>query len=350
LPLREALVEQTIAADGLPEGHGLSADRIVISAGSNQMLHLLADTLLDPGDIVLCASPTYFVYVGLLHNLGIRAVGVASDRDGLVSEAVEEVLRSFQRQQQLHRVKAIYVVSYYDNPSGSTLSLERRRQLVEIAKRWSKEHRIYVIEDAAYRELRLEGPALPSLLAADPEGNTVIHTQTFSKSFSPGVRVGWTVLPEVLVGPVCEQKGNLDFGSPNFTQHVMAAALEQGLVADQIERLRAAYRIKRDAMLEALDEHMGPLSGVRWERPEGGLYVWLEVPAELSTGPDGPLFEQALAEGVLYVPGEYCYAAEGVVVPQNRIRLSYGVQSSGRIAAGIAALSRAIVNACEGRR
>jgi 2-aminoadipate transaminase len=350
LPLREALVEQLTATDGLPESAGLSAERVVITAGSNQMLHLLADTLFDPGDIVLCAAPTYFVYVGLLHNLGVRSVGIRSDREGLLCEEVDEALHALERQRQLHRVKAIYVVSYYDNPSGATMSLERRRRLVELAKRWSKEHKIHVIEDAAYRELRLEGPALASMLAADPDGDTVIHTQTFSKCFSPGLRVGWAVLPEVLVGPVCEQKGNLDFGSPNFAQHVIAVALEQGLVAEQAQRLRSVYRVKRDAMLAALEQHLGKLGGVRWARPEGGLYVWLELPEHLPTGPDGLLFDRALAEGVLYVPGEYCYAAEGVAVPRNRIRLSYGVQSPERIAAGIAALARAVVSTLEGSR
>jgi 2-aminoadipate transaminase len=342
LPLREAVVEQLVAADGLTGDTGLSAERVVITAGSNQMLHLLADTLFDPGDIVLCAAPTYFVYVGLLHNLGVRTVGIASDDNGLVPEAVDEALQALERERQLHRVKAIYVVSYFDNPSGTTLSHQRRQQLVELARRWSKEHKIHVIEDAAYRDLRLEGPDLPSLLAADPEGDTVIYTQTFSKSFSPGLRVGWAVLPETLVGPVCELKGNLDFGSPNFAQHVISVALERGLVAEQLGRLRAAYRTKRDAMLEGLERHMRKLPGVRWAHPTGGLYVWLELPEQVATGPDGQLFDQAVAEGVLYVPGEYCYAPEGVPVPRNRIRLSYGVQSPERIRAGIAALARAV--------
>lgn len=349
LPLREAVADELIASDSLTGDAAPSADRIVITAGSNQMLHLLAETLLDPGDIVLCAAPTYFVYLGLLHNLGVRTVGVASDADGLVCDAVEETLLALEQQHELHRVKAIYVVSYFDNPSGATLSLERRRHLVELAQRWSKEHKIYVIEDAAYRELRLDGPEVPSMLAADPDGDTVIYTQTFSKSFSPGLRVGWAVLPEPLVAPLCEQKGNLDFGSPNFAQHVIAAALERGLVAEQVLRLRAAYRVKRDAMLAALERHMRRLPGVHWVRPDGGLYVWLTLPEQIATGPEGQLFERALAEGVLYVPGEYCYAPEGMTVPGNRIRLSYGVQSPERIETGIAALARAVGNLLEDR-
>jgi 2-aminoadipate transaminase len=170
----------------------------------------------------------------------------------------------------------------------------------------------------------------------------VIYTHTFSKSFSPGMRVGWGILPPSLVEPICEQKGNLDFGSPHFNQHVMATVLDERLFEPHLERLRSAYRAKRDAMLSALDEHLASLPGVRWARPDGGLYVWLELPADVATGPGGPLFDRALEAGVIYVPGEYCYASEGVPIARNTIRLSFGVQPPERIREGIAALARAV--------
>lgn len=341
--LRELIVEQHAKADGRSAAEmDISADDVVLTAGSNQMLHTLADTLFDPGDIVLCAAPTYFVYLGVLRNLGVRAIGVASDDEGLIPEAADEALRKIERAGELHRVRAIYVVSYFDNPSTATLSLERRPQVVELARRWSRSGKIYVIEDAAYRELRYDGSDLPSLRAFDPDGQTVLLTHTFSKSFSPGLRVGWGILPEAVRGPVCEQKGNFDFGSPHFSQHVMAAVLELGLFEPQLARLRTAYREKRAAMLGALDEFMAHIPGVRWRRPEGGLYVWLHVPPQISTGPDGPLFERALAEGVLYVPGEYGFAPEGEAVGKHTMRLSFGVQRPERIARGIAGLARAL--------
>jgi len=348
LPLRAQVLERLLAADGLSQAETTaSIDQVVVTAGSNELLHLLADTLFDPGDIVLCAAPSYFVFLGMATNLGVRSIGVEMDSDGMIPEAVEEQLALLERRGELPRVKALYVVSYFDNPSSVTLAKERRGRLVEIAQRWSKHHPIYVLEDAAYRQLRYDGDDLPSLRAYDAEGQTVIVTETFSKSFSPGIRVGWGVLPKALVGPVLEQKGNVDFGSPNFAQHLMARILDQGLFEPHVERLRTSYRGKLAAMLEAADEFLAPLPGVHWLRPHGGLYVWLQLPEEIDAGPSGRLLQAALDEGVLYVPGQYCYPGEGVPAKHNTIRLSFGVQSPERIRAGIEALARALARVME---
>jgi 2-aminoadipate transaminase len=320
----------------------LSADQVVLTAGSNQLLHLVGETLLDPGDIVLCAAPTYFVFLGMLANQGARSIGVGSDGEGIIPEALDEELRRCEQRGELERVKAIYVVSYFDNPSNVTLSALRRGQIVEIAQRWSKRQRIYVIEDAAYRELRYWGADLPSLRSFDPEGETVIVAETFSKSFSPGIRVGWGILPKALVEPVCNQKGNIDFGAPHFNQRVMAEVLRQGLFEPHVEQLRAAYREKLGAMLEAADTHLAKIPGVAWQRPTGGLYIWLMLPESVDAGPDSALMQRALDAGVLYVPGEYCYPSAGQPVQRNMIRLSFGVQSPENIRRGIAALAQAI--------
>jgi len=219
--------------------------------------------------------------------------------------------------------------------------MERRPQLVEIAKRWSRHGRIVVIEDTAYRQLRYDGPDLPSIRAFDAEGDTVVTAGTFSKSYSPGIRVGWGMLPRDLIRPVCEQKGNFDFGSPNFAQHLMNRVIASGRFDEHLKRLRESYRRKRDAMLEAAEEHFASIDGVRWINPAGGLYVWMQVPEGLSTGPDGPLFARARESGVLYVPGQYCYPQEGNRL-DNRIRLSFGVQSEENIRRGMKALAEAI--------
>jgi 2-aminoadipate transaminase len=344
VPLRERLIERQLAADGQPPSERrLSVKQTVVTAGSNELLHMLADTLCDPGDIVLCAAPSYFVFLGALANLGVRSVGVESDDQGLVPEALEQELSRREWSGELARVKAIYVTTYFDNPSTATLSLARRPAIVEIAKRWSRPGQtIHVIEDAAYRELRYAGDDLPSLRTFDEEGDTVILTHTFSKSFSPGVRLGWGILPPALVEPVLAQKGNIDFGTCNLTQHLMSQVLELGLLEPHIERLRAGYREKLAAMLRAADAHLAHLPGVRWTRPTGGLYVWLTAPEGLDTGPNGPLFQRAVEEGMLYVPGRFCYAAEGVAATDNQMRLSFGVQTPARIEQGIAALGRAI--------
>ena len=343
--LRETLLERLRADDGDPACEAeLSIDQVLVGAGSNQLLHLVIETLLDPQDIVLCAAPSYFVFLGMLANLDLRSVGVATDEGGMIPEALEQELARCAAAGDLPRVKAIYVCSYFDNPSGTTLSAERRGQIVEIARRWSKKTKIYIIEDAAYRQLRYSGPDVPSMRAFDEAGDTVILADTFSKSFSPGVRVGWVVLPRHLVGPVADQKGNIDFGSPNLNQCLMATVLQRGLYDPQIERFRKNYRSKRDAMLQAADEHLAGIEGARWHRPAGGLYVWLRLPEHVDAGPSGPLVEAALAAGVLYVPGEYCYPSEGAPREKNTIRLSFGVQPCEKIRHGIEALARAIAS------
>ena len=320
LPLREAVLARFLAADGRQASPPPTVEQVVLTAGSNQLLHLVGEVLFDPGDLVLCAAPSYFVYLGLLAGLGVISVGVAIDEDGMIPEALEEELARRERAGQLGRVKAIYVTSYFDNPSTVTLSLARRAAIVEIAKRWSRKSKIYVIDDAAYRELRYSGDDLPSLRSFDDAGDTVIVAETFSKSFSPGIRVGWGILPPALVEPVCGQKANIDFGSPNFNQHLMAEVLDRGLFEPHILQLRESYRPKLAAMLAALDESLGDIAGAKWQTPRGGLYVWLQLPEGIDAGPAGPLIQHALDEGVLYVPGEYCYPVEGEPRRHDHIR------------------------------
>lgn len=344
-PLRERVLADLLAADGQTAAEtGLAADRVVLSAGSNELLHLITDTLCDPGDIVLCTSPTYFVYSGILKNLGVHSFGVASDDEGLIPDALDGALARLRDEGRLPLVKALYLVSYFDNPRGTTLSAARRPEIVELMRRRSREagRTIHIIDDMAYRELRYTADDLPSLRRYDEAGELVVSTQTFSKSFSPGIRVGYGVLPKPLAAAVCDQKGNINFGSANLNQHLMAKVLESGLWRPHVERLRAAYRPKLAAMLSAADKHFGSLPGVRWVRPRGGLYVWVELPPEIDAGPGGKLFELAVAEGVLYVPGEFCFPAEGDAVRRNTMRLSFGVQSCERIEHGMAALARAI--------
>jgi 2-aminoadipate transaminase len=258
-----------------------------------------------------------------------------------VPEALEERLTRLEAAGESGRVKAVYVTTYYDNPSGVTVPAERRAALVEIVRRWSRRGTIYLIEDAAYRELRYYGDDEPSLRSFDAEGDTVIHTGTFSKSFSPGIRVGWGMLPRGLLEPVLAEKGNIDFGSPNLNQVLMASVLEIGLFDAHLRTLRQTYRAKIDALLAAADRVLAPL-GVRWVRPAGGLYVWLRLPETIDTGLAGPLFDRAAAEGVLYVPGECCYPDRGQPHPQNMLRLSFGIPSCAEIVRGVEALARAL--------
>jgi 2-aminoadipate transaminase len=340
-PLREAILDRLLKSDG-DGGTRPALDQVVLTAGSNELLHVIGDTILDPGDIVLTAAPSYFVFLGMIGNLGARCIGVASDEHGLVPEALDETFRRLMSSGELARVKAVYVTSYFDNPTSVSVAPERRSRIVEIVKRHSTAGPIYLLEDTAYRELRYAGEDIPSLRAHDAEGDTVVCTGTFSKSFSPGIRVGWGVLPRSLLDPVLAAKGNIDFGSPNFNQHVMAKVLELGLYVQHAAELRAKYRLKLAAMLDAADKHLSPISGVWYERPKGGLYVWLTLPEHIDAGAGGPLFNRALEAGVIYVPGRYCYPNEGETPRDNTIRLSFGVQSPENINRGVMALAEAI--------
>jgi 2-aminoadipate transaminase len=303
--LRDLLLQQLIACDSPITPPKL--DQVIITAGSNQLLHLVLESILDPGDIVLCAAPTYFVMVGTIANVGGRSIGVQTDEHGLIPEALEDTLCRLDTAGELGRVRAIYLVTYFDNPCGVTTPADRVIRIVDIAKRWSHSTKIHVLADEAYRALRYAGEEVPSARTFDREGDTVVVAGTFSKSFSPGIRVGWGILPEDLVSAVCGLKGNIDFGSPNFSQHLIHKVLETGLFETHVARIRSSYQDKLQAMLDAAQDYLGPLPGVHWRQPSGGLYVWVELPEHIDTGPNGRLFDAAVENGVLYVPGQYCY-------------------------------------------
>ena len=340
--LRAMLIERLEQTDFSGQAKTISPDRMLITPGSNQLLYLIGDTILDPGDIVLCAAPTYFVFLSILKNLGARAIGIDSDGEGMIPDALLEVLRELQNSGDIKRVKAIYLTPYFDNPRGVTMPLHRREAIITIAKEWSRKRPLYVLADNAYRELRYDCEDVPSLLALDHNQHTVVEIGTFSKSFSPGLRVGWGVLPPALLQPVQSQKGNLDFGSPYFSQRIMAKILELQLYDRHIATIRECYQTKRNAMCAALEDVFQDVSEIRWQRPQGGLYIWIELPEHLAAGPDGRLLETTLDEGTFYVPGEYCFPSEGTSPRKNTLRLSFGVQPPEQLHRGVAALRRAL--------
>jgi 2-aminoadipate transaminase len=317
--------------------------QIVLTTGSQQLLSLVGEVLLDPGDICLVAAPTYFVFLSVLSGLGVRSIPVDADDQGMRVDLLEEQLARLDAAGELPRVKLIYLVSYYENPSGISLSEERRQRVVEIARRWSKDQRIFVLEDAAYRDLRYDGPVHPSVWSFDAERETVILAQTFSKSFSPGLRVGFGVVPDSLVRPICDRKGNEDFGSAHFNQRMMAAVLESGRYDSHVELVRASYRTKRDRMLAAAERYFRDLPGVSWVRPEGGLYVWMTLSPGVETGFDSALFKRATkVDGVMYVPGELSYAGPLEERRRSQMRLSFGVETPDRIEEGMRRLAAAV--------
>jgi 2-aminoadipate transaminase len=275
-------------------------------------------------------------------------VGVAIDSGGLRLDALEATLQQLETEGRLNRVKLIYTVSEHSNPTGLSLAADRRGPLVELAQRWSKHQHILVLEDAAYRGLTFTGFEPPSVWSHDPGGQTVLLARSFSKTFSPGLKTGFGVLPDALVLPVLKLKGNHDFGSSNFNQQLLERVLASGQYEPQVQRLASAYLRKRDVFLEALDDHFGPLAAegsVSWTRPDGGLYVWLTLPEGIDSGVDGALFSRCVEEGVLYVPGAYAFANEPGPVPTNHARLTFGVASEAGLVEGARRLAKAL-DAC----
>ncbi|MDA0285055.1 MAG: PLP-dependent aminotransferase family protein, partial [Planctomycetota bacterium] len=288
--LRENLLNQLARLENCSTSDlNLTADEIVVTSGSQQLLQHLSDVLFDPGDICLVAAPTYFVFLGTLNGVGAKAIAVETDEHGMRMDALEAELARIEQAGDLHRVKMIYLVSSFENPSGVTLADDRRRQVVEIARRWSKEQRILILEDAAYRELRYAGDDGPSIWSYDQNRQFVILAQTFSKSFSPGIRVAYGVLPSDLVSAIHDIKGNFDFGSPNLNQRIICDALQTGNYERHVSSLQSSYRVKRDAMLTAADDFFADIPGVSWLKPSGGLYVWMTLPEEIETGFESPL-------------------------------------------------------------
>jgi 2-aminoadipate transaminase len=171
----------------------------------------------------------------------------------------------------------------------------------------------------------------------------VIYAGTFSKSFSPGLRVGFGIAPKELVEPTCARKGNEDFGSAHLNQQILSIVLEEGWYAPHTDVVRTGYRAKRDALLSALDQEFEGVGGVSWVRPHGGLYVWMSLPASIDTGFDSPLFGRAAkAEQVMYVPGELCYGGEAACRPRYQMRLSFGVLDPRSLAEAARRLARAV--------
>ncbi len=327
-----------------PSVNDVPLDRFMLTTGSQQMLCLLSQALFEPGDICLVAAPTYFVYLSVLDGVGANIIPVATDAHGMQPDGLETVLQTLSDEGKRDRIKLVYAVSYYDNPAGISIVAERRQKLVQIVQKWSTDrHRLLLLEDAAYRELRYDGPVLPSLWSYDDTQETVVLTQTFSKTFSPGLRVGLSVLPEALVKPVSDLKGNEDFGSARLNQHLVADVLESGAYENHLKQVITGYTIKRDAMLEAADEFFTDIPGVTWERPDGGLYVWMTLPASIPTGFDSPLFQHATeTQKVIYVPGELCYPNSWANRPRNQMRLSFGVASPEAIREGMKCLATAV--------
>ena len=343
---------------GLPELRRLSGERLrrldgaavrepglyapgefLITHGSQQLLYLLTEILCDPGDIVLLEDPTYFVFLGIAQSHGLACRGHRLEADGLDVRQLEATLAALKRSGQLRRVKMLYLVSYYQNPTGTTTSLARKAAALDLLRHYERAagHRIYLLEDAAYRELRFAGDDVPSTLTLPGATERVIYASTYSKPFATGVRVGFARLPAALREAAVRVKGNHDFGTASLLQHLVARMLASGRYEALLDGLRARYAHKAAVMERALRRHFP--ADATWRSPAGGMYFWATLPPRQTTGTRSRRFRAALERNVLYVPGQLCYADDPTrPKPDHEMRLSFGNASLADIREGIARL------------
>jgi 2-aminoadipate transaminase len=335
--LRELTAQDFRLLDGsLDNDKAYSADRMIITNGSQQMLYMVTEALCDEGDIVLVEDPTYFVYIGILQSHGLRGRGVKMEQDGLSLEHLERTLESLKKSGDLKSVKMLYLVSYYQNPTGLTTSFEKKQGALKLLRKYEKAagHPIYLLEDAAYRELRFTGGDVKSALAAKGSSNRVIYAGTYSKPFATGTRVGFGILPDPVYTAVVRIKGNHDFGTSNLLQQLLVKAISSGKYEEHLTALQRRYAKKAKGMLAAMKQFFP--AEVQWWEPQGGLYYYARLPKALQTGPKSKLFQKALARDVLYVPGELCYANDPTRrKPENEMRLSFGGGTEQNIHLGI---------------
>jgi 2-aminoadipate transaminase len=291
-PLRALLVRH-MARYGIEVG----PDNVLITSGSQQALDLIGRLFLNPGDKVLTESPTYLGAIQAFNSYQARCVTVPIDDDGLQVDRLEQALRA--------GAKFMYVLPNFQNPAGVTLSLERRRALVEIASHYG----IPIVEDDPYGQLRYEGEHLPPLVKVDADFHGcangerafrggVLYLGTLSKTLAPGLRLGWVVAPEEVIARLVQAKQAVDLHTGTFVQMLAHETARGGFLDRHVRRIRAVYGERRNAMLAALDRHFPP--GVRWTAPQGGLFLWVTLPRGTSAS---ALLAEALKSKVAYVPG-----------------------------------------------
>jgi 2-aminoadipate transaminase len=305
---------------------------ILITEGSHQCLDLVSRVLLDPGDVVLVERPSYIGATSAFRASRARMVGVRLDEEGLDLDDLRR--RHAECVGAGQTPKFLYVIPSFQNPSGISHTLDRRRGLLEAAADLD----LLVVEDDPYGDLYFEKAPVPTLRSMDPE--RVVYLSSFSKILAPGLRTAFLIGPEEILAKVEIAKQSANLCGSGLDQRVILACLQRGLIEAQKERIRPYYRAKRDAMLEALEAEMP--DGVRWTRPGGGLFVWLTLPEGMDAE---VLLEAAVAEGVAYVAGGPFHVDGGGA---NTMRLTFAKEDAPTIAEGVKRLGRVVTRAVSG--
>jgi 2-aminoadipate transaminase len=318
-PLLRRLIAQRLTERGLETG----ADDLLITSGSQQALTLVAAVLLQPGDRVLVEEPSYLAALQCFALAGAEAIPVPCDDDGLDPEALEALIAQ-------HRPTLLYTVPTFHNPTGRTLPAQRRLALAEVAERTG----LWIVEDDPYGELRYSGDALPAVASLPPAHGRTLAVSTLSKIAAPGLRIGWVRAPEMLLRSLTIAKQAADLHSSTVDQAAAARWLATADLAGHIERLRAEYGARRDALLSGLAAALPP--GSTHNRPDGGMFVWARLPDGWDAG---ALLPRALDRNVAYVPGAPFFSGPPDVAT---LRLSFTAHRPEEIALGLDRLADAL--------
>jgi len=294
-----------------------------VTNGSQQALYLAVQALCDPGDIVLVEEPSYFVCLEMLKGLGLRPVGIPCDETGgILADGLAERLRELDAAGERSKVKAIYLVSYFCNPSSRCLSADEKRAVAKVLLEGG--YQIPVIEDAAYRDLYFDAPHLAPSIISMPEFDSFpkLYLGTYTKPFATGLKIGYGYCThsEWREKILCI-KGHQDFGSAHFTQAIIERVLESGLYAGHLARIQKHYGRKAHILDSALAEGGLREAGWKWTAPKGGLILWLRAPQGMDLRMESEFCQGCIDQGVLYVPGDLCFP-DGK--PWNCARLSSG--------------------------
>lgn len=300
-----------------------SAEEVMITSGSQQALDFTGKLFLDAGDVVLCESPTYLAAISAFRAYQPEFIDVPTDDDGMIIEELERILAT------TDNVKLVYVIPDFQNPTGRTWSRERRRRFIETVSRYG----VAVLEDNPYGELRFEGEILPSIKSMDREG-LVIGTGTFSKTFCPGMRIGWLVAAPPVIEKYVLIKQGADLCTSLRNQMEIDLFMERFDFEGNLVRLTELYRQRRNAMVAALEAMMP--EGVSFTRPQGGLFLWVTLPERIKAI---ELLKRCLEQNVAFVPGDSFFPNGGV---ENTLRLNYSNMPEDRIREGVARLAAAI--------
>ncbi|MDI6696930.1 MAG: PLP-dependent aminotransferase family protein [Anaerolineales bacterium] len=325
-PLRELIVRHSARY-----GINVTPENVLITSGSQQALDLLGKILINPGDRILVESPTYLGALQAWSAYGAEYVTVPMDEYGMVTEALEEALRS--------GPKFIYVLPNFQNPTGVTLSLERRQRLIELADRYG----VPIVEDDPYGQLRYEGEHIPPVVVLDGQyrGNgegcyygNVIYLSTFSKILSPGIRLAWVIAPPVVIHKLVQAKQGADLHTSTFNQIVAHEISRGGFLDQHIKLIRKVYGERRNIMLAAMDRYFPP--GVEWTHPQGGLFLWGMLPENMNSS---DVLRVAIERKVAFVPGAPFYPGGG---GHNTMRINFSNATPEQIREGIARLGQVL--------